>query len=383
MLSIKNPTKYFYVSQASLNTQTLATGGFISGYVPIASYSSIAISALINGQSGTLNIRTNSLQNNKNSTLFYTTTLSADTPYYKRFVIPNMFFRVELIQSSGNPKGYINTSFIDGQATSAYTFLNSKINLNSDTALTRLANDFETDIIRELHTDFSKVNINGRLFGLPAPSTSEVIGLDSTYRYQATNPTNIRMTNANDTNTGTGCRTIRFIGVLQDGTNFDSIFQTIGNTTLGLGLNVKSVNRIIVNSVGSAGALLGDVFLEDSITGEVLGKCFAGEGNSRMALYGVEDNKQLVIKDINICAYAPQGDITVFEYNPATNIFFTLGVFFVNTNYQQLTYSLNALIPAGNVIQCSFKNTSSVAAGQPCSINVNINGLLCPLINSY
>ena len=78
MLSIKNPTKYFYVSQASINTQTLDATGFVSGYVPIASYSSIAISALINGQSGTINIRTNSLQNNKNSTLFYTTTISAD-----------------------------------------------------------------------------------------------------------------------------------------------------------------------------------------------------------------------------------------------------------------------------------------------------------------
>ena len=383
MLSIKNPTKYFYVSQASINTQTLDATGFVSGYVPIASYSSIAISALINGQSGTINIRTNSLQNNKNSTLFYTTTISADTPYYKRFVIPNMFFRVELIPSSGTPKGYINTSFIDGQMTSAYTFLNSKINLNSDTALTRVANDFETDIIRDLHTDFTKVNINGRMFSLPAPSNSEVIGLDSTYRYTSTNPTDIRMTNANDTTTGTGARTVRVIGILQDGSAFNSLFGTIGNSTGITGLNIKTVNRIIVETVGSAGALQGDIFLEDSITGEVLGKCFAGEGASRSAYYGVEANKQLVIKDINICAYAPQGDLTVFEYNPTTNIFYTLGVFFVNTNYQQLTYSLNALIPAGNVIQCSFKNTSSVAAGQPCSINVNINGLLCPLINSY
>ena len=383
MLSIKNPTKYFYVSQASINTQTLASGGFISGYVPIASYSSIAISALINGQSGTLNIRTNSLQNNKNSTLFYTTTITADTPYYKRFVIPNMFFRVELIPSSGTPKGYINTSFIDGQATSAYTFLNSKINLNSDTALTRVANDFETDMIRELHTDFTKVNVNGRLFTLPAPSASQVIGLDTTYRYQGTNPTNIRMTNANDTTVGTGARTIRVLGILQDGTAFNSNFGTIGNTTGATGLNIKTVNRMIVESVGSAGALQGDVFIEDSVSGEVLGKCFAQEGSSRMAYYGVEANKQLVIKDINICAYAPQGDITVFEYNPTTNIFYTLGTFFVNTNYQQLTYRLDALIPAGNVVQVSFKNTSSVAAGQPCSINVNINGILCPLINSY
>ena len=140
---------------------------------------------------------------------------------------------------------------------------------------------------------------------------------------------------------------------------------------------------MIVESVGSAGALQGDVFIEDSVSGEVLGKCFAQEGSSRMAYYGVEANKQLVIKDINICAYAPQGDITVFEYNPTTNIFYTLGTFFVNTNYQQLTYRLDALIPAGNVVQVSFKNTSSVAAGQPCSINVNINGILCPLINSY
>ena len=378
----RKPADYLSLTTCSYNG-TLASGGFKSGYQLTNAYSCINVSALIKSIGGTINIYTNSVKSNTYETLYFNISLSADQPFYKRFIIPNSFFRVELIQSSGTPDGYINVSLNSNNQFSSYTFLNSPIALNPDTYLTRVANDYQLDLIRGVHTNYTKVNVNGRMFQLPAPTVSQVIGLDTSYRYQGTNGTNIRMTNANDTTTGTGCRTIRVIGVLQDGSPFNSLYGTIGNTTASAGLNIRLVNRIIVESVGSAGALQGDVFLEDSVSGEVLGKIHAGEGSSRSAIYAVEDNKQLVIKDINICAYAPQGEIQVFEYNPTTNIFYTLGTFFVNTNYQQLTYTLNALIPAGNIIEVAFGNTSNVPAGSSCSINVNINGILSPTINTF
>lgn len=378
----RKPADYLSLITCSYNG-TLASGGFKSGYQLTNAYSCINVSALIKSVGGTINIYTNSIKSNTYETLYFTISISANQPFYKRFIIPNSFFRVELIQSSGTPDGYINVSLNSNNQFSSYTFLNSPIALNPDTHLTRVANDYQLDLIRGVHNEYTKVNINGRLFDLPAPSVSEVIGLDTVYRYQGTNGTNLRMTNANDTTTGTGARTIRVIGILQDGSPFNSLYGTIGNSVGSAGLNIRVVNRIIIESVGSAGALQGDVFLEDSVSGEVLGKIHAQEGSSRSAIYAVEANKQLVIKDINICAYAPQGEIQVNEYNPSTNIIYTLGNFFVNTNYQQLTYSLNALIPAGNIIQVSFSNTSSVPAGSTCSINVNINGILCPLVNTF
>ena len=265
---------------------------------------------------------------------------------------------------------------------SAYTFLNSPIALNPDTQLMRVANDFDLDLVRGVHSDFEKVNIQGIERALPAPSATEVVGLGTTYRYLGTGETHMRGLNANDTPTGTGAREVRVIGILQDGTSFDSLFFTGGASTGLLGINVKCINRIIITSVGSGGELAGDIFFEDSVSGERLGVIYAGENSSRTAIYGIPNDKELIIKDINICAKAPQGTLTVFEFNPNTNIFYNLGEFLVDTSYTQTTYTLDGKIGFGNIIQVQFKNTSSVSTGSM-SVICNINGMLCPLVNNF
>ena len=147
-------------------------------------------------------------------------------------------------------------------------------------------------------------------------------------------------------------------------------------------MNIAVINRIIIESVGSGGELAGDIIFEDSVSGEQLGIIYATENSSRSAIYGIPSDKQLVLKDINICSKAPEGILTVREYKPSTNIFYNLGEFLIDTSYTQVSYNLDGLIPAGNIIQIEFKNTSSVATGN-ISITCNVNGMLCPLVNNF
>lgn len=381
-MTSRKTADYLSLTNCSFNSSSMPTGGFESAWIITNAYSCINISALIKTVGGTLRVYTNSVKTNTYEDLYFQKTLIADEPFFKRFIIPNTFFRVEFVQASGNPEGYVNASMNANNQFSAYTFLNSPIALNPDTQLMRVANDFDLDLVRGVHSDFEKVNIQGIERALPAPSATEVVGLGTTYRYLGTGETQMRGLSANDTPTGTGARQVRIIGILQDGTSFDSLFLTGGASTGLLGINVKCINRIIITAVGSGGELAGDIFFEDSVSGDRLGVVYAGENSSRSAIYGIPNDKELIIKDINICAKAPEGILTVFEFNPNANIFYNLGEFLVDTSYTQTTYTLDGKIGFGNIIQVQFKNTSSVSTGGM-SVICNINGMLCPLVNNF
>ncbi len=381
-MTSRKTADYLSLTNCSFNSSSMPTGGFESGWQITNAYACINISALIKTVGGILNIYTNSIKSDTYQTLYYTKELTADTAFFKRFIIPNTFFRIELLQSSGTPEGYINTAMNANNQFSAYTFLNSPIDLNPDTQLQRVANDFQLDLVRGVHNDFQKVNIQGIERTLPAPGTSEVVGFGTSYRYQGSGMTQMRGLNANDVPGGTGARTVRIIGILQDETSFDSLFDTGGASTGLLGINIAVINRIIIESVGSGGELAGDIIFEDSVSGEQLGIIYATENSSRSAIYGLPSDKQLVLKDINICSKAPEGILKVLEYKPSTNIFYNLGEFLIDTSYTQVSYTLDGLIEAGNIIQIEFKNTSSVSTGS-LSITCNINGMLCPLVNNF
>ena len=381
-MTSRKTADYLSLTNCSFNSSSMPTGGFESGWQITNAYSCINVSALIKTVGGVFSIYLNSIKSDTYEQLYFTKELTADVPFYKRFIIPNTFFRIELLQSSGNPEGYINTAMNANNQFSAYTFLNSPINLNPDTQLQRVANDFQLDLVRGVHSNFQKVNIQGIERTIPAPGSSEVVGFGTTFRYQGSGETQMRGLSANDVPSGTGARSVRIVGILQDETAFDSVFGTGGASTGLLGLNIAVINRIIIESVGSGGELAGDIIFEDSVSGEQLGIIYATENSSRSAIYGIPSDKQLVLKDINICSKAPEGILTVREYKPSTNIFYNLGEFLIDTSYTQVSYNLDGLIPAGNIIQIEFKNTSSVSTGS-ISITCNVNGMLCPLVNNF
>ena len=90
----------------------------------------------------------------------------------------------------------------------------------------------------------------------------------------------------------------------------------------------------------------------------------------------------MVLQDVNIAATGMSGKIRVIERDYANGINYSLGDFKINSNYQQLTYTLNTLVPAGNMILVNYIPDGGAAAVDTL-INVNINGVLAPLVDNF
>jgi hypothetical protein len=177
---------------------------------------------------------------------------------------------------------------------------------------------------------------------------------------------------------GTGARHIRIQGVDDDGVEYNSIYDV--NTGTGLmGVDFTGISRMTITEVGSLGHNDGDITITGD-AGAILGKMLATENVSHFSYYKVPANKQLIIRDIHIAAYAPGGKIIVYEFDPSTNIQASIGEFLVSTQYQQLTYTLDGLITAGKVVKVNYEPTTTTG---DILINVNINAVLCPTISSF
>ncbi len=382
-MSQNNPVQYYTLIPGSFRSETLDTTGFVSTWINLPEFSTINISALIKTQAGILQIHTNSIREDDNKDLFFETTLDANTPFFRRFKIPNSFIRITFKTSSGTGKGYITTSLNNNNMFSAYSFINSPIKRNTDVELNRVANNFESDLVRELHTDFQKVNIQGVQKTIPGAGTEVTIGLTTNYSIPGNNPTDHIIPNANDnTGAGTGAQEYRISGVLFNGQAQTSVFGT-QNTGGSLGLNFKAINRVQVTDTGTQLKNVGTMtWQEQGGSGEVLSFIEAGGNVSHVCIYGVQSLAQLVLRDINIAGRSDAAGIVKVIEMSSTGIEYTLGEFLINSTYQQFNYVLDGLVPADSVIKINFENTSSVTTGD-ILINVNANGMLCPLINSF
>lgn len=317
-------------------------------------------------------------------TLLYQTNITGNNYFFKRFQIKGQYFSIELNNiSSPATAGKINmiTCVSVSQQFAASTFLNSRMTIDEDTSLIRNGNSYHDDLVRGMHFDFSKVNIQGIMSSVSVTS-EETIGLGNNFTFIAgSTPTNLRVTGVNDNQpAGIGARTIRIIGIDDTGTERNSIYDV--NTGLGnLGIDFLCINRAIIETAGSLKYNQGLITLEESIGGVVINRILATENVSHTALYKVASNKQLILRDVNICGSAPNGIVRVIEMDP-NGLEYSLGDFLVNTNYQQITYTLDGVIESNNIVKVNFIPNVAAPTGQV-NINVNVNGVLCPLINSY
>jgi len=380
MTSTLQPKTYVYLASCSINND-FPTVGYESPVEYCAAYSTISIACNCS-VSTVLNVYVSQNGTTTDRDLFFSQTLAADENFYKKISIAGLFFQVELTNPTSTAgKVKLNTAAFTQTQFAASTFLNSPISINNDTEMVRVANSFHMDLVRDLHNDFQKVNIQGVQKTIPAAGTEQTIGLGRNYVIPSDVESQQVVANAADDPTGTGARSIRYTGILMDNTAFNSNFGTGAGTGL-LGLNIKTVNRSIVTSTGTGLKNAGLMEVEESTTGNVLSQVLAGENVSHCAYYGIETDKQLIVHDINIAGSSDAtGKVKVIEINP-DGIEYTLGEFLITSQYQQFNYVLDGLIPAESVIKVNFENTSSVTTGD-ILINVNVNAMLCPLKNSF
>ena len=371
------PNNFQWLNQCSLIGPFPDTG-FKSIVVNANSFTTLNVNVRSN-KNTTLKFFTLQSVNDTNAHLFYETSISANTNYSKKLAIPSNYFQIQIVNvdaSAGTIN--LNTALSSADQFATQTFLNSSITTDDNTNLIRLANNYEVDLVRGIHSQFQKINIQGIQRTIPA--SEETIGLGEDYKYTTTGfDAQLQVTGTNDNNPGgTGARLMSFTGL--DDTGVEQTENITINTGTGtVGVNYMSINRMTISSVGSLTHNEGAInFLGSG--GAILGKMYATENVSHFAYFKVPAGKQLIVRDIHIAAYAPGGKIIVYEFDPSTTIQASIGEFLVTTAYQQLSYVLDGLITAGKVIKVNYVPPTETG---DILINVNINAVLCPTISAF
>ena len=370
----QNFENFIYLSPATVIGDFIADG-YESGFESMGAYSTICVNVKTD-VAATLEVYTSIDSTGSNPTLFYSKILTINQSFIKKFQIQADNFQIKVLNTTSTA-GKIH--LVSGLSTSTQfntmTFLNSKQSIDDNTNLIRLSNNYDVDLVRGIHNDFQKINIQG--IQRTNPPAEQTIGLGADYKYTGNGESTLSLSSANDSfPAGTGARLIRIQGVDDNGDEFSFVYQVAAGQS---GVNMTSISRMTITDVGSLEHNDGDITITAD-GGAIIGKMLATDNVSHSSYYKVPANKQLIIRDIHIAAYAPGGKIIVYEFDPSTNIQASIGEFLVSTQYQQLTYTLDGLITAGKVVKVNYEPTTTTG---DILINVNINAVLCPTISSF
>ena len=310
--------------------------------------------------------------------LVYEETVPANTVFYKRLTVKGNFTQYELINNEATLSTIaLTTVGLTIPNFEAQTFLNSTIGINDNSTLSRNANDFTLDLIRGIHSDFSKINI----LGITDQHQDETIGLNAMSYFPAAPETLYVVSTSNDDGIGgVGARDV--IMEYVDGNGVEQTYTIIlqGNTILNLGITGLAVNSLKVSNAGGQAANQGtiSVYTNNNIA-NLLCRILPQQNVSRVARYRVPATKHLVINDINISGYSVETKLEIIER--AAGIDYIIGTFGINTANQQLVYRLDTKVNAGSTVY--VRQTPIATTGATTLINININGMLCPAINNF
>jgi len=377
-----DPRPYGYNPQASF-TGTFPTVGYESELTWVGNSSVIDVTSKATVAT-TINIYQSPTQSDNDRKTIFTKTLSADEYFYKRFALKGLFYAVEVLNTNSvEGKLSLITAGVLHSQFAASTFLNSRIEIDADTTLYRTGNDWNVDMVRGIHTDFTKVNIKGLLEDTN-PNTTRTVGLQNyNFVVDATDDLYIYNPNANDNSTGTGARSVKIIYVDGNDTIQELDYNLVsGGSVFPLFIQGKAVHRVIVETTGSGKQNAGQITVTNSTQTAIYASVEPGTNVSQSAIYLVPTNQQLMLQDVNIAGTGMSGKIRIIERNYASGINYSIGDFKINSVYQQLTYTINALISAGTVVMVNYIPDAGAAAVNTL-INVNINGVLCPLIDNF
>lgn len=389
VFTLSNETSYYSLGAASV-VGHFPAAGFKSAIIPYQGYATLNI--MVNSDKNTtLKIRTFHTQQ-KDATgadptgrLVFEKEIDADTNYFKRFAVFGSFFNIEVVNRDATDGTlHLNTGVSQYSQFAAETLLNTQIGIDADTSLIRNGNDWNVDMVRGIHTEFTKVNIKGLLED-SNPNTTRTVGLqDYDFDVSASTALYIYHPNANDDSAGTGARTVR-IEYVDGSDTLQTLDHTItggGGTNHSLGVSGKAVHRLFVLTAGTLKTNAGQITITNVGQTAIFNSIAAGASTSQGAVYLVPTNKQMILQDLNVAATGMSGKIRLIERNYSSGINYSLGDFKINSNYQQLTYSVNGLIPAGNMILVNYIPDGGAAAVDTL-INVNVNAVLAPTLSAY
>jgi hypothetical protein len=362
------------------------TTGFSSGLTHIQNNSVLALSCKVTVDS-VLKIFVSPSQDYTEKSNFFIKTLAANTVFHRRFACPHQYVAIDVENTGSVANGSLNLDVCDYRDIhfDASTFLNSNINKDTQTNLIRVANDYNTDMVREIHPDFKKINVQAiQQF---QPSAEATVGLQNQnflsipvgdYEFY------INVAGTQDTATGTGARgvTIDYVDA-----NFDEQTTTIGlggaAGVFATGIIGKAVTRMTVASVGSGLVNSGAIVLQDSTATHVFSRMETGDCVSHTGVYLIPRNKHLVVTDAQLSCVGYSGLLRIYEYDyGGIKTRGSIGDFRFSTVPVGQTFRLNGKVNEKKMIVVNVIPD----VGTPTVNNnvcVNLNAVLCPAVNDF
>ena len=403
-----------FVPECSFSkTLTIADKGFESDIIYISSYSvvSINLSCTKNCKLSIFGLNHNKSVSTDNYKLIFQKSITENNVFQRRFNINYNYFIVQVFldqtitPSSTEARIELNTSFLSRTQYNPAGFTNSIVDKDANSNLILNTNNYHLDLVRNLYTDFSKVNIlgihqdrinssSGNIVYPTNPFTLGLFSADFTLGNKFTPPAaaqalflqcvetadiNNGTAGANPpfsdaTNTGSQTLTMIYIDSAGDKKSVDIV---TGNGAIGV--SAKAVLRISVKTAGTGAKNAGEIAVLDNAGSRIYALIHPEQNVSQGAIYQVPNNKNLVLRNITINSFFQGGIVKVIENR--NGLEYPLGVFRVNTNNTLINYDLDGLIEAGSyiyvdVIPNGVTNNENV-------INCNINAFECPLINTF
>ena len=306
--------------------------------------------------------------------------------FYRRFPITSnwAYFTITTTDSEVVGLLILQSKYDKNLQYESATNLNSKVIDNANCQLIRVANNFQNDLVRNLHSQFEKVNIQGiytnTIYG-GYPSVEETVGNDqnfTNYSNSVATPIYETSDSVDDDTNGIGAQAYRLKYIDADGDVAFADFYT-GNGWLGI--SARSIISMTVFQVGTSGKNLGKIRLHDLADTHTYCTMYPNQNLSHMALYQVPTNKELVVRNLSLTGSMPQGEVTliVTDTNGIEGVF---GRFLINTTQEQLNFDLDTLLSAGQMLRVNYI-PSGITTTQPALITVNINCMLSNIQNDY
>ena len=394
-------------------TLTIADKGFESDIIYIANYSAVSInlSCTKNCKLSIFGLNHNKSVTTDNYKLVFQKTLTENTLFQRRFNINFNYFIVQVFldqtitPSSTEATIELNTFFLSRTQYNPAGFTNSIVDKDANSNLILNTNNYHLDLVRNLYTDFSKINIlgihqdrinsvTGNILYPTNPFTLGLFSADFTLGNAFTPPSSaealhLSVVNTNDVNNGTvgavppfsdatntGAQVLTMVYIDNAGDK-KSVEVVTGNGAIGV--TATAVLRISVKTSGSGSKNAGEIAVVDATGNRIYALIHPEQNVSQGAIYQVPNNKNLVLRNITINSFFQGGVVKVIEYK--NSLEYPLGVFRVNTNNTTINYDLDGLVEAGsyiyvNVIPNGVTNNENI-------INCNINAFECPLINNF
>lgn len=332
-------------------------------------------------------IKTSPSATQADEVLYFEKDIPANTRFQRRLAVPSFFIRIVYNNTPG-VAGRINSQVFhtDDKQFTASTFLNSSIEIDANTNLVRMGNDYNVDMVRGIHPDFKKINIQAITQAQQA--TEATVGNNGGNILSIThnNPTNFYVNSAGtqDNSTGTGARSITIDYI---DTNYDE--QTVTKSLLGGGLqpldiNGHAITRVTVASVGSGLVNSGTITITNSLNTLKFAFMNTGDCVTHTGVYLIPRNKNLIVTDAQISLVGYPAIVRIYEYDyGGIGTRGSIGDFRMNTNgINNSNYRLNGKITEKKMVLINVIPD----AGAPTSntnININVNCVLCPAINTY